>query len=120
MLMVSKLMEWDQEEGIVNRVFTTEILTMEPIDLLERASRSKQMQTILEDLCQEDVDAIRRSIKADAFEKALLEEYRRIRDYLGPVGPNTRDKLVAECRELLGRNLSILYQIVDLDPSNPE
>ncbi len=78
------------------------------------------MQTMLEDLCLEDVDAIRRSIKMDAFDKVLPEDYDRIRDYLGLVGPNTRDELVAECRELLGRNLTILYQIVGLDPNDSE
>ncbi len=35
---VSKLMEWDREEGIVNRAFTTQLVTMEPIDLMERSS----------------------------------------------------------------------------------
>ncbi len=36
------------------------------------------------------------------------------------VGPSTGDELVAECRGLLGKNLNILYQLVNLDPSDPE
>ncbi len=44
---------------------------------------------MLEDLRLEDVDAIRRSIKTDAFDKVLPEDYKRIRDYLGLAGPNT-------------------------------
>ncbi len=74
---------------------------------------------MLEDLHLEDVDTIRRSIKMDAFDKVLPKDYKRIRDYLGLVGLNTGE-LVAKCRGLLGRNLSILYQIVGLDPNNTE
>ncbi len=113
-------MEWDREEGIVNRAFTTQLVTMEPIDLMERSSGNRETQMMLEDLPLEDVDAIRRSIKMDAFDKVLPEDYERIRDYLGLVRPNTGDELVAKCRGLLGRNLSILYQIVGLDPNNTE
>ena len=58
MMTVSELMEWDREEGIVNRAFTTQLVTMEPIDLLERSSGSRETQTMLEDLRLEDVDAI--------------------------------------------------------------
>ncbi len=75
---------------------------------------------MLEDLRLEDIDAIRRSIKMDAFDKVLPEDYGKIRDYLGLMGPNTGDELVAECIGLLGRNLAILYQIVGLDPNNTE
>ncbi len=117
---MSELMEWDREEGIVNRALTTQLVTMEPIDLLERSSGRKETQTMLEDLQLEDVDAIRRSTKMGAFDKVLPKDYGRIRDYLGLVGPNTGDELVAECRGLLGRNLAILYQIVGLDPNNTE
>ncbi len=120
MMTVSELMEWDREEGIVNRAFTTQLVTMEPIDFLERSSRNRGMQTMLEDLRLEDVDTTRRSIKMDAFDKVLPEDYGRVRDYLGLVGPNMGDELVAECRGLLGRNLAILYQIVGLDPNNTE
>ncbi len=107
MMTVSELMEWDREEGIVNRAFTTQLVTMEPIDFLERSSRNRGMQTMLEDLRLEDVDTTRRSIKMDAFDKVLPEDYGRVRDYLGLVGPNMGDELVAECRGLLGRNLAI-------------
>ena len=117
---VSELMEWDREEGIVNRAFTTQLVTMEPIDFLERWSGNRGAQTMLEDLCLEDVNAIRRSIKTDAFDKVLPENYGRIQDYLGLIGLNTGDELVAKCRGLLGRNLAILYQIVGLDPNNTE
>ena len=50
----------------------------------------------------------------------LPAEYKRLCDYLGLVGPNTGDELVAECRGLLGKNLSILYQVMNLDPGNPD
>ncbi len=50
----------------------------------------------------------------------LPEEYKRIRNYLGLVGPNTGDELVAECQELLGRNLAILYQIVGINPNDED
>ncbi len=85
-VMVSKLMEWDKEEGIVNRAFMTEVLTMELINLLKRPRGTKKQYMILEDLQQEDVDDIRRSIKADAFKRTLPEEYKKLRDYLGVVG----------------------------------
>ncbi len=58
MMTVSELMEWDREEGIVNRAFTNQLVTMEPIDFLERPKGSKEAQTMLEDLRLEDVDAI--------------------------------------------------------------
>ncbi len=50
-LTVSELMEWDQEEGIVNRAFTNQLVTMEPIDFLEGSRGSNEAQTMLEDLC---------------------------------------------------------------------
>ncbi len=93
---------------------------MEPIDFMEGSRGSREAQTMLEDLRLEDVDAIRRSIKGDAFDKMLPEDYERLRDYLGLVGPNTGDELVADCRGLLGRNLAILYQIVGLDPNDSD
>ncbi len=117
-LTVSELMEWDREEGIINRAFTNQLVTMEPIDFLEGLRGSNEAQTMLEDLRLEDVNVIRRSIKGDAFDKVLPEDYKRLRDYLGLVGPSTGDELVAECRGLLGRNLGILYQIVGLDPND--
>ncbi len=119
-LTVSELMEWDREEGTVNRAFTNQLVTMEPIDFMEGTRGNNEAQTMLEDLRLEDVDAIRRSIKGDAFDKVLPEDYRRLRDYLGLVGPNTGDELVAECRGLLGRNLAILYQIIGLDPNDSD
>ncbi len=117
---VSELMEWDREEGIVNRAFMNQLVTMEPIDFLEGSRWNNEAQTMLEDLRLEDVDAIRRSIKVDTFDKVLPEDYRRLRDYLGLVGPNTGDELVAESRGLLGRNLAILYEIVGLDPNDSD
>ncbi len=117
---VSELMEWNREEGIVNRAFTNQLVTMEPIDFPEGSKGNREVQTMLEDLRLEDVYAIQRSIKMDAFDKVLPEDYRRVRDYLCLVGPNTGDELVAECRGLLGRNLAILYQIVGLDPNNSD
>ncbi len=119
-LTVNELMEWDREEGIVNRAFTNQLVTMEPIDFMEGSRGSNEAQTMLEDLHLEDIDVIRRSIKGDAFDKVLPEDYKRLRDYLGLVGPNTGDELVAECRGLLGRNLAILYQIVGLDPNDSD
>ena len=119
-LTVSELMEWDREGGTVNRAFTNQLVTMEPIGFMESSRGSKEAQTMLEDLRLEDVDAIRRSIKGDAFDRVLPEDYKRLRDYLGLVGPNTGDELVAECRGLLGRNLAILYQVMGLDPNDSD
>ncbi len=36
------------------------------------------------------------------------------------IGPSVGDELVAQCKGLLGKNLSILYQIVNLDPNDPQ
>ncbi len=72
---VSELMEWDREEGIVNKAFTNQLVTMEPINFLEGSKGNGEVQTMLEDLRLEDVDAIRRSIKMDAFDKVLPEDY---------------------------------------------
>ncbi len=57
---VSELIEWDREEGIINRAFTTQLVTMELIDLMERSSGNLKMQTIIEDLRLKDVDTIKR------------------------------------------------------------
>ncbi len=78
----SELMEWDHEEGIVNRAFTNQLVTMELIDFLERSKGTRGTQTMLEDLHLEDIDAVQRSIKMDAFDKVLPEDYGKIRDYL--------------------------------------
>ncbi len=49
-LTVSDLMDWDIEEGIINRAFVPEVLMMEEIDLNNRRELSARVQELFDHL----------------------------------------------------------------------